>query len=73
MNTTEITTVQTGTRVQYEDMSNPLRTGVVLDIESTPWGVVYGVQFDGINEHSNGETLTTDLRQRGWKFEQVFA
>lgn len=75
MNAIEIATVATGTRVQYEDMANPLRVGVVFEIDQTPWGTQYAVRFDGgnVREWDAERVTTTDLRQRGWKFERVFA
>lgn len=61
MTANTIATVQTGSRVSYQDMSNPLREGKVIGIEETPWGAQYGVRFDGdLYIH------TTDLRQQGW-------
>lgn len=52
---------ESGQRVAYEDMANPLREGSIVCVQSSPWGIQYGVQFD------NGDFTMSDMRQRGWK------
>jgi hypothetical protein len=49
------------TAVSYEDMANPLRTGIVAQTLISKWGVQYLVRFE------DGTETYSDMRQRGWK------
>jgi hypothetical protein len=70
MTSTEIAQVGVGTVVTYQDMANAPRTGMVVDIDDTPWGRMYGVAMGDTYTDADGivreEIKVTDLRQRGW-------
>lgn len=55
------THIAIGTEVSYEDMANPLRTGIVKEALVSEWGVQYLIRF------ADGTETYSDMRQRGWK------
>lgn len=70
----ETTKIQVGTRVSYEDMANPRRSGTIAGI--TRWGHSQGVEQVGIGgqaeyriEWDDGASDYSDLRQGGWRNE----
>jgi hypothetical protein len=76
MTATEITAVEIGTRVSYQDIANPLQSGPVTVITTDKWGTRYTVELEGQESKFGPEyglaarTTTTDLRQCGWKVER---
>ena len=53
----EATALSIGTKVSYEDMANPPRSGYICDIEGAQFVIAW---LDGTISYS-------DCRQRGWK------
>lgn len=53
-----------GTKVAYEDMANPLCSGVVCDIETSKWGTQFVIAWNG---RRAGEISYSDCRQAGWR------
>jgi hypothetical protein len=62
----DLTALDVGARVSYEDMANPRCAGVIADIQTTRWGVQYVIAWCG---YRAGEISATDLRQHGWRVE----
>lgn len=61
MNNETDSTPRPGTRVSYEDMANPLRSGVVSECFRSQWGIDYIIKWD------DGTESASDLCQSGWK------
>jgi hypothetical protein len=53
--------IRIGSKVSYQDMANPLKRGVVCDIETTKWGTSFVIAWE------NDTISESDCRQSGWR------